>query len=94
MDRLIDDLFLFSKLDLKKLLFDFEKVDITKYFGRFYRADASRNTSTGGSGLGLAIAKQIIEGHGGRIWAESMMGEGTSICFTLKIHKESGEERI
>jgi signal transduction histidine kinase len=53
-------------------------------FDRFYRADASRNTSTGGSGLGLAITKRIVEEHGGDIWAESKIGEGTSIFYTLK----------
>lgn len=52
-------------------------------FDRFYRADPSRNTETGGSGLGLAIVKQIIEGQGGTVWAESQLGEGTSIYFTL-----------
>jgi len=51
-------------------------------FDRFYRADPSRNT--GGSGLGLAIVKQIVEGQGGRVWAESRIGEGTNIYFTLK----------
>lgn len=53
-------------------------------FDSFYRTDASRNSSTGGSGLGLAIAKRIIEGHGGKIWAESKLGVGTSMSFTLK----------
>ncbi|MCV4230711.1 HAMP domain-containing histidine kinase [Virgibacillus sp. LDC1] len=53
-------------------------------FERFYRAEQSRNSSTGGSGLGLAIASQIIEGHGGAIWAESEPGVGTSLYFTLK----------
>lgn len=53
-------------------------------FERFYRADASRNSKQGGSGLGLAIAKKIIEEHGGSIWAESEVGVGTKIIFTLK----------
>jgi signal transduction histidine kinase len=173
-DKLIDELFLFSKLDLKREPFNFEKVDITSYlqhsteelwldlnkkgiqlkyetthdqhltviadreklkrvinniidnsvkymdkspgeisinlqdgtdritiairdngqgisqaalsliFDRFYRADPSRNSAIQGSGLGLSIAQRIIEGHGGRIWAESEEGVGTSIFFTLK----------
>jgi signal transduction histidine kinase len=180
LDRLIDDLFLFSKLDLGKLPFNYEKIDIksffddcieelqleyekkgirlslqngtagvlavadreklkrvvinifdnaAKYMGRdkgsitvrltedsdgitvaitdsgqgissedlpcifdrFFRTDKSRNSSTGGSGLGLAIARQIIEGHGGRIWAESEVGSGTSIYFTLKRFHEGGK---
>lgn len=60
-------------------------------FERFYRAEQSRNSSTGGSGLGLAIAKQIVEEHGGDIWAESKLGEGTSIFFSLKKVQECGE---
>jgi signal transduction histidine kinase len=53
-------------------------------FNRFYRADPSRNTSKGGSGLGLAIASQIIEEHGGEIFAESEYEKGTSIYFELE----------
>jgi histidine kinase len=173
-DKLIDELFLYSKLDLKKLAFNFEKIDLKSYlsdcteelafdfegkgaelkfecniegkvfaiadreklyrvimnivgnsakymdnntgvikleltqdsseviikitdngkgiaeedlpfiFDRFYRGDPSRNTSMGGSGLGLAISKHIIEEHGGRIWAQSEIGIGTTISFTLK----------
>lgn len=59
-------------------------------FDRFYRADLSRNTSTGGSGLGLSIARKIIEEHDGMMWAESIEGQGTSIFFTLNKLK-SGE---
>ncbi len=58
--------------------------DIPHIFDRFYRAERSRNSSTGGSGLGLAIARQIVEGHGGSIWASSEQGVGTSFYFTLK----------
>ncbi|MFD0695575.1 sensor histidine kinase [Paenibacillus sp. GCM10027628] len=178
MDRLIDELFLFSKLDLGKVPFQFENVDIGGYvqdcaqelqfdmekkgvhfvlgtlpkvplfvtadreklkrvllnvienamkysdesdctirldvkeidgnaviqiedngqgiseealphiFDRFYRADPSRNTSTGGSGLGLAIAKQIMEEHGGRIGATSTLGKGTTVYMVLPLNKQ------
>jgi histidine kinase len=67
-----------------------DKEALPYIFDRFYRADLSRNTSTGGSGLGLSIAKKIIEEHGGRMWAESVEGQGTSIFFTLNKSK-SGE---
>lgn len=173
MDSLIDELFLFSKLDLKKEPFTFETVELDKYmrdyvedlhhdllqqgiridlhlmdkpinviadreklkrvlanlisncvkymnkdqknitislfdgiydvtvqikdngqgiepaalpyiFDRFYRAEQSRNSQTGGSGLGLAITKHIIQEHGGKMWATSKIGKGTSIFFSLK----------
>jgi signal transduction histidine kinase len=187
MDRLIDELFLFSKLDLGKVPFHFEQVEIGQYlqdcsqelyfdmekkgvkleleviprtplyvtadreklkrvllniienavkykdkaeglirlnaqeidgravvsiedngpgisaealphiFDRFYRADPSRNTVTGGSGLGLAIAKQIVEEHGGIIWASSEIGQGTKVFITLpvssKAHQDQAAER-
>lgn len=182
MDRLIDELFVFSKLDLKRLPFNLEPTDLTAYlrdcieelrldprmeditvtfsysgdrpvhviadreklhrvimniinnslkymdkaqkeirleliddineatvkiedngtgieeealphiFGRFYRAEPSRNTATGGSGLGLAIVKQIVEGQGGNVWAESHIGKGTRIYFTLPKSKNGGEQ--
>ncbi|MVO99819.1 sensor histidine kinase [Paenibacillus lutrae] len=182
-DRMIDELFLYSKLDLKKLPFQFEEADLTAYlkdcaedmqfdmekngirltlelssqdplpviidreklkrvltnitenaqkyrdkkeghirvfvverpefvligvhdngqgipsdvlphiFDRFYRGDPSRSTQTGGSGLGLAIAKQIVEEHGGKIWASSRYGEGTTVQFTIR-KADQGERRI
>ena len=45
-------------------------------FDRFYRTDASRNSSKGGSGIGLSIVKKIIEEHGGKIWATSRPAQG------------------
>ncbi|WP_435170885.1 sensor histidine kinase [Paenibacillus glycanilyticus] len=60
-----------------------EKEDLPYIFDRFYRAEQSRNSETGGSGLGLAIVKQIIEGHGGTVWAENAEGGGARFCFLL-----------
>jgi len=59
-----------------------DKKDMTKMFDRFFRADLAR-TETKGSGLGLAIAKQIVEGHKGKIWAVSHENDGTSIIISL-----------
>lgn len=59
-----------------------DEVDVNKIFDRFYRADSARSGANG-SGLGLAIAKQIVEGHKGKIWAVSHENEGTSILISL-----------
>lgn len=56
--------------------------DLPQIFDRFYRSDAAR-TEIKGSGLGLAIAKQIVEGHEGRIWAVSHGDQGTSMMISL-----------
>jgi signal transduction histidine kinase len=60
-------------------------------FDRFFRGEPSRNRATGGSGLGLAIVKQIVEGLGGKVWAESREGEGMSIYFTLPRAQDGGD---
>ncbi len=55
--------------------------DLARIFERFYKVDRARGQS--GTGLGLAIARHIVEGHGGRIWAESSLGHGATFRFTL-----------
>jgi hypothetical protein len=65
-----------------------EDNDANKIFERFYRVDAARSEANG-SGLGLAIAKQIVEGHKGKIWAVGHEGKGTSIMISFgKISEE------
>ena len=62
--------------------------DLANIFDRFYRTDASRNSSKGGSGIGLSIVKKIIEDHGGKIWATSKEGTGTVMYFVIRKYQE------
>ena len=58
--------------------------DLANIFERFYRTDSSRNSSAGGSGIGLSIVRKIVEDHGGRVWASSKEGEGTTLYAALR----------
>ena len=62
--------------------------DLPNIFERFFRSDASRNSSQGGSGIGLSIVKKIVEDHGGYIWATSKEGEGTCLHFVFRKYRE------
>ena len=62
--------------------------DLPLIFNRFYRTDASRNSSKGGSGIGLSIVKKIIEDHGGKVWATSKENTGTVMYFVLRKYQE------
>lgn len=56
---------------------------LPRIFERFYRVDPARSREQGGTGLGLAIVKHLVESHGGSVEAESILGQGTTIRFTL-----------
>lgn len=62
--------------------------DLPLIFNRFYRTDASRNSSKGGSGIGLSIVKKIVEDHGGKVWATSKENTGTVMYFVLRKYQE------
>lgn len=62
--------------------------DLSHIFDRFYRTDASRNSSKGGSGIGLSIVKKIMEDHGGKIWVTSKEGIGTVMYFVIRKYQE------
>ncbi|HIK29145.1 MAG: ATP-binding protein [Oscillatoriaceae bacterium SKW80] len=63
-----------------------DKLDLI--FERFQQLDTSDARSYGGTGLGLAICRSIVQQHGGRIWAESELGVGSTFFFTLPLLKE------
>jgi signal transduction histidine kinase len=59
--------------------------ELPHIFERFYRVDISRSRATGGAGLGLPIVRQLVAAHGGRVWAESVVGVGSNFSFTLPL---------
>lgn len=75
----------FVTVEIKDSGAGINKEDLPRIFERFYKSDRSRTGS--GTGLGLAIAKHTVQAHGGRIWAESVEGQGSTFYFALPIAK-------
>ena len=68
-----------------------EKLDLI--FERFQQVDASDSRTMGGAGLGLAICRNIVRQHGGRIWAESVVGQGSAFHFTVPLRTRTTRKR-
>jgi signal transduction histidine kinase len=62
--------------------------ELPKVFERFFRGDNRDTRNIGGTGLGLTLVKEIIAAHGGRVWVESTLGQGSTFFFTLPVSNE------
>ncbi|MCX6935457.1 MAG: ATP-binding protein [Verrucomicrobia bacterium] len=60
---------------------------IGRIFEKFFRVEDSRTRDKGGTGLGLSIVKHLVQLHGGEVRAESVLGQGTRIIFTMRTHR-------
>jgi len=79
------------QIDVEDTGIGIRQMDLANIFLPFYRVEEHLTRSVGGLGLGLSIAKRAVEHHGGRIWAQSRLGEGSTFSFTLPKARQRGE---
>ncbi len=82
------------RIDVKDTGIGIHPDDLGKIFDRFFRADHPLVQESRGSGLGLSIVKMFIEMHGGRVWAQSKVGEGSTFTVLLPVPTEQKEEAL
>lgn len=70
-------------VDIKDTGLGIPEKDLPRIFERFYRVDKGRSRMLGGTGLGLSIVKHIVQSHGGNVFVESVLGQGSTFSFTL-----------
>jgi signal transduction histidine kinase len=83
--KAVDDAFVIAVTDTGPGIAERERERI---FEEFQQAETTTKSAKGGTGLGLAISRRIVEMHGGRLWVESALGQGSTFTFTLPVRVE------
>ncbi|MDX1991612.1 MAG: HAMP domain-containing sensor histidine kinase [bacterium] len=81
------------RVDIRDSGIGIPEKDLERVFGRFYRSKLGIEAKIEGTGLGLAITRTIVEMHGGQIWVESVVGEGSTFTFTLPLPRQRSRRK-